>query len=236
MVTKSATFCQWTFNTDLMNVIKYRLLKLKQAIDSKIQSSKEDKFICKSCNKEFDQMEIYKNNYKCPFDDKPLEKKKKECTNPEKLRKESNRIFVSFENSMKLLEDFKIPREFFGFEPLNKPNFNLPENITVQGFKNHFSHFKEAPTVKVLFDTLKTDVYKDSGCFKEDKVEEAEKNDPTLFSFYMNKTKNKLTQMVKNMTKKTNKRKKKELRKKLLESPDYEQMYKQYWTKVYDIF
>lgn len=107
----------WTFDIGLMNIIKYRVMKLKQSIDVKIKNSKDDKFVCKNCSKEFDQMEVYTKNYKCPFDDSPLEKKEKSCSNPEALRRESNRIFSSFESAIKALDyNYTIPREFFGFE------------------------------------------------------------------------------------------------------------------------
>ena len=64
-VTKTTTFIQWTFNTDLMNVIKFRVLKLGQAVDKKIEISKQDIFACEDCDKEFDSMEVYSHDYKC---------------------------------------------------------------------------------------------------------------------------------------------------------------------------
>lgn len=73
---------------------------------------------------------------------------------------ESNKLLKSFEESIRRLEDFKIPREFYGYDPINKPNFNQPDKISVQGFKGYYSDLK-APTVKVQFNTLKTDVYKE---------------------------------------------------------------------------
>lgn len=156
-VTKNTIFFQWTFNTDIMNVIKYRQMKLRFGIDAKIKSSNTDRFICKACNKEYDGMDVYTKNYHCLFCDQPLEKQKKACKNPERLRKESNRIFQSIESSLKLLDDFKIPREFFGFDPINKPNFNLPQNVMMRGFNNHFANLKIKPTVRVQFTTLKDD-------------------------------------------------------------------------------
>ena len=224
-------------------------MRLKQSIDKKIKNSKEVRFSCPKCNKEFDQMEIYKRDYKCPFDETSLEKKKSTCNNPEKLRKESNKIFTTFEGSLKILEDYKIPREFFGFEPFNKPNFNLPNNITFHGFKNNFSNMKINPTVKVQFNTLKSDIYRDSNCFNDQSIGEAQEKERGLFDFYLDMTKSHLIQRVKSASKKVNRRKnkteieqfgqvnrkKKEEFKKLQESQEYDQMYKSYWSKIRDI-
>lgn len=219
-----------------MNVIKYRLMKLKQAIRQKIDDSKTKKFTCSKCKREYEEMDVYNKDYKCPADDTHLEKKVDGgCKNPEKLNKESNKIFVSFENAIKLLDSYKIKREFFGFEPLNKPNFNLPENITVQGFKNHLADLKIQPTVKVMFRTLKSDIYKDSNCYNDETISEAKNKESDLFKFYLEKTKDRLIQRVKNIAKKQNRRKKKETHKKLLESPEYSDLYKSFWAKVYDV-
>lgn len=68
----NATFCNWTFNTDIMNVIKYRLLKFQQAIDKKMLNIKIAKFYCDKCNKEFEEIEVYNRDYKCPNDNTEL--------------------------------------------------------------------------------------------------------------------------------------------------------------------
>lgn len=185
-------------------------------------------------------MEVYTRGYKCPYDTEiELQKKPKACSNPEKLSTESDKIIISFEKAIQLLEDFKIPREFYGFEPVNRPNFNLPENITVQGFKNHFADLKIEPTVKVMFSTLKADeddVLNGSNGHYDKFISEAKNSDSNLFNYYLDKTKNRLIQKVKNINKKVNRRKKKDANKeKFLNSPEYDEMYKSYWSKVYDI-
>jgi len=48
-----------------MNAIKYRVMKLREAIDAKIKLCKKDLFDCKSCEKEYDAMEVYQKNYVC---------------------------------------------------------------------------------------------------------------------------------------------------------------------------
>lgn len=180
-------------------------------------------------------MEVYMTNYKCPNDSSTLEKQKKPTSNPQKLKSEFEKFFSGIDDLIALLEDYQIPREFFGFEPINKPNFNLPDNITLQGFSNHFAHIKKVPTVKIQFDTLKSDAYKDANSFDENIIMEAQKKDPNLFRFYLNKTKDRLIKKVKSFSKKGVKRKKKEVHKKLQSSPEYAEKYKDYWTKVYDI-
>mmetsp|Transcript_38907 Transcript_38907/g.38497 ORF Transcript_38907/g.38497 Transcript_38907/m.38497 type:complete len:155 (+) Transcript_38907:214-678(+) len=142
-----------------MNVLKYRIMKLKQAVDKKVESSQTDKFYCDHCDREFDSMEVYQRDYICPFCDKELEKKERACKDPEKLRKEFNKIFSSFEQAIKALDEFIIPREFFGFDIIRKPNFNLPDNLAIQGFKNNqLSGLKLKPVVNIQFETLRPDI------------------------------------------------------------------------------
>lgn len=68
---------QWTFNTDLMNVLKYRILKLKQAVQHKIDISRKDMFYCEPCDREFESMEVYSNDYKCTYCQNELALKEK---------------------------------------------------------------------------------------------------------------------------------------------------------------
>lgn len=213
-----ATFSHWTFDTDLMNVIKYRVMKLKQQIDKKIQNAKEDMFDCPNCKKSFAQMEVYTKGYKCPFDQTPLKKKDKECANPEKLRKESNKIFSSFETTIKELDDFVIPKEFFGFKLINRPNFNIADSGTAKHIKNQLTTFKEPPNVKFEFETLKYDIYKDLECLDDKAIKDAKTSELELFNFYCQKTKERLVQAVKSLGKKVNKRKRKEIHKKMIAS------------------
>lgn len=155
-------------------------------------------------------------------------------TDIHKLRLESNKLFKSFEESIRKLEDFKIPREFYGYDPINKPNFNQPDKISVQGFKGYYSDLK-APTVKVQFNTLKTDVYKEENWYKDEIIVEAQQKEPNLFRFYCQKTKDRILKMVANSTKKGVKRKRKEERKKLMNSPTYDEAYKEFWNNTFDI-
>lgn len=125
---------------------------------------------------------------------------------------ESNKLLKSFEESIRRLEDFKIPREFYGYDPINKPNFNQPDKISVQGFKGYYSDLK-APTVKVQFNTLKTDVYKEENWYKDDIITEAQQKEPNLFRFYWQITKDRILKMLSNSTKRGVRRKRKEERK-----------------------
>lgn len=235
-VTKTTTFMQWSFNTDLMNVLKYRIMKLKQSVDKKIDISKREQFVCDPCDREYDSMEVYQRNYQCPFCEKPLRQKEKPCKDPEKLRKESNRIFSSFELAIKALDEFSIPREFFGYEVLRKPNFNLPDNVAIKGFKNNqLSSMKLKPNVNLEFETLRTDVYKDPKMVKPEILKKSRKEFPELYSYYEKRTKDRIVKNVKSLGKKMNKRKKKEAHKKLLESGEYQEKYKQYMSKLIDI-
>lgn len=154
-------------------------------------------------------------------------------------------MIASFENSIRILNDYKIPREFFGYDPVNKPNFNLPNKISIQGFKNHFATMKTTPTVKIMFNSLKTDIYKEHNCFSDNKISEAKQKDPGLYEFYLKKTKVRLMSSVKPLVKQTVKRKTKEAQKEALAvkearmkaRADQEHLedYRRYWDTRLDI-
>ena len=180
-----------------------------------------------------------------------MTKKPKPLKNPEQLRNEANKILSSFELQIKALDDFTIPRDFFGFELIKRPNFNLPDSVKVHGFNNaHLNNLKLAPTVNVEFETLKTDIYKEASLIDENTDRLAKEKAPKLYRYYNKKTKERLIKCVKSKpflrslnfnysfkakTKKMNKRKKKELYKKRQESNDYDLQYKTYMSKVIDI-
>mmetsp|Transcript_23985 Transcript_23985/g.21311 ORF Transcript_23985/g.21311 Transcript_23985/m.21311 type:complete len:166 (-) Transcript_23985:19-516(-) len=163
--------------------------------------------------------------------------KPKPCKNPELLRRESNMILNGLEELIKASDDFTISREFFGFELIKRPNFNLPDNVKVHGFNNpHFSNLKLAPTVNVEFSTLKTDIYIDAKVINEEVFKKAKRAHPTLFKYFLNKTKERLSKNVKGLGKKVNKRKKKEMNKKVQEeNGNYDTLYKEFMAKVIDI-
>ena len=53
-------FYLWTFNTNLMNVIRYRLIELEQKVNMKITESENTTYTCKACNlKNFTELQVH---------------------------------------------------------------------------------------------------------------------------------------------------------------------------------
>jgi nitrogenase subunit NifH len=69
----------------------------------------------------------------------------------------------------------------------------------------------------------------------KDPLSKAKSKEPDLLDFYMQKTKERLIESVKNINKVQKKRKQKEQRKKLLECPEYAETYKVIMSKVIDL-
>lgn len=218
-----------------MNVIKYRLMKIKMSIDKKIKYNKKSIFTCSQCNKEFEEMEIYTNGYKCPNDDTQLDRKGQDVVfDPDQLRKESNNLFNVFQEALKQLEDFKIPREFFGLDPLKNPNFNLPDHIAISGFHGHLADIKVEPTVNVLFSTLKSDE-RMTDVSSIPKSKRKLKDYDHYLKYYLVKTKEKIAKEIKAAGKRSAlKRRKKEVSK-LMPDVEYQKAYKNHWAKMYDV-
>lgn len=97
----------------------------------------------------------------------------------------------------------------------------MPENVAIQGFKNHFSNLKLDPIVNIEFDTLNSDIYQEIEFQDKDPLTKAKSKEPELLDFYMKKAKERLIQSVKNLNKVQKKRNKKEQRKKFVELHEY---------------
>lgn len=125
---------------------------------------------------------------------------------------------------MKALDDFPIPREFYGYDIFRKPNFNLPDNLAFKGFKNsQLSSLKLKPVVNIEFETLRPDVYKQLNSFDPKSVAKSKSKYPQLYKYYCERSRSRIIKSVHSLKKKkVNKRKKKENHKKLLESEEYQ--------------
>ena len=152
------------------------------------------------------------------------------------LRKESNQVFYKFQELIQKLKDFKIPREFFGLEPLKNLSFNLPDSISLSGFRGHLASVKIKPTIKVNFDTVKNDLNKNKETLSSLNLDPKNQEHQKLLKFYESATKDRINKEVKALGKRTGvKRKRKEQDKKILQQNEYQEMYKNHYSALIDI-